>query len=760
MEPGARLGPYEIVERIGAGGMGEVWRARDTRLDREVAIKVLPDEFFEDKERRERFRREAKLLAAVNHPGIAAIHSFEEISGRHLLVQELVEGETLAERLAGGALSTEEVLRVGHQLADALAHAHERGVVHRDFKSANVILSPDGQAKVLDFGLAKKLSPKEADEATTLSQVTLTEAGTVAGTPAYMAPEQFRGLPADERSDVWALGVVLYEMVAGRRPFRGHTGFEVSSEILTRPPQPLPPSVPGPLRAVIERCLAKEPSQRYRRGSEVRAALEVVRPGPDAPRGSPSRAARRKGTAIRKRIRSLVVLPLANLSGDSGQEYFADGMTEALISYLAGIRALRVISRTSAMRYKATGKALPEIAAELDVDAVVEGTVLSAGKRVRIAARLVHAATDTHVWSGSYERDLKDVLFLQSEVARAIASEIRVAVTPEEVRRLASARPVDPEAYEAYLKGRHLYFRLSPEHFDRAEGYFRIAIEKDPDSALAWAGIASIWAARTDTGFVSPEEAIPKAKAAAARALERDEGLADVHIMLGNLRFCGDWDWSGAESAFRRGLQLNPNSAEGRFFYSDLLISTGRASEAMAEMKRALELDPLSFFFHCFYGWHLVYLRRPDDAVVQLEKTLRMEPEFASAHLGLWGAHYTKGDLDGARAAALRFFRALGDREVADALSPTSSAAGYADAMRLAARTLEERSSRTHVPGFRIARLFAHAGETEKALGWLDKAFERRESPLVHLHVGWDWDGVRGDPRFRSLLRRMNLPES
>jgi serine/threonine protein kinase/tetratricopeptide (TPR) repeat protein len=756
---GSRLGPYEIAGKLGAGGMGEVFRARDTRLDRDVAIKVLPEEFFEEKERRERFVREAKLLAAVNHPNIATIHSFEEIAGRYLLVQELVEGETLSARLAGGAIPPGDVLRLGHQLADALAHAHEHGVIHRDFKSANVIITPEGRAKVLDFGLAKRSSEKELDEATTLSRAPLTEVGTAVGTPAYMAPEQLRGEAADTRSDVWALGVVLYEMAAGRRPFLGNTGFELSSAILSRAPEPLPSELSPALRVVIERCLAKDPGGRYERGSEVRAALDVVLLGSDSARRSPSPSAgRQRHRPGRKRIRGLVVLPLANLSGDPGQEYFADGMTEALISYLARIKALRVISRTSAMRYKATAKSVPEIAGELEVDAVVEGSVHCAGERVRIAARLVRAATDTQVWGESYERDLKDVLFLQSDVAQAIAREIRVAVTPGEAKQLASARPVNPEAYEACLKGRYHWYKLSREHLDRAFDYFQIALEKDPGSALAWAGIEGVWASRTDAGFIPPEEAIPKAKAAAMKALELDDSLADVHVMLGNLRFAADWDWSGAESAFRRAIEINPGSVDVHFFYSDFLISLGRPSDATKEMERALELDPLSSFLRCFHGWHLVYLHRADEAIGELQRALKMEPDFSSAYLGLWGAHYRKGDLGKAREAACRFFEVLGDHQIAEALSDTGGTAAYAERMRIAAERLEARSVESHVPAYRIARLFAHAGEKERALDFLEKAYADRESPLVHLRIGWDWDGLRDEPRFRSLLRRMNLP--
>ncbi len=428
MEPGARLGPYEILALIGAGGMGEVWRARDTRLDREVAIKVLPGEFFENKERRDRFEREAKLLAALNHPNIATIHSFEEVSGRHLLVQELVQGETLSARLAGGAIPSDEVLRLGHQLADALAHAHDHGVVHRDFKSANVTLTPEGRAKVLDFGLAKRLSAKETDEATTLSRATLTEAGTIAGTPAYMAPEQLRGLPADARSDVWALGVVLYELAAGKRPFQGNTGFELSSAIFSQAPPPLPSAISRALQAVIERCLAKEAAGRYQRGSEVRAALEAVELG-QVPSAWPAvrNSLRRRSALVfaaaalaavallvgldafglRSRffgagamagIDSLAVLPLENVSGDPEQRYLADGMHDALITDLSRLTGLkRVVARGSVLRFRGTTASLRSVAQELKVAGLITGAVLKSGDRIRVTAQLINPKTEAQV---------------------------------------------------------------------------------------------------------------------------------------------------------------------------------------------------------------------------------------------------------------------------------------------------------------------------------------------------------------------------
>ena len=761
MQPGTSLGPYEIVALLGAGGMGEVYRARDARLGRDVAIKVLPAAVAADPERLKRFEREAKATAALHHPGILSVYDVGSHEGVPYLVEELLEGESLKDRLARGPLAVPEALRIGVAIARGLAAAHEKGIVHRDLKPGNVFLTEDGTVKLLDFGLAKLVVSTPAAETMTgtLPVSDSTELGVVLGTVAYMAPEQARGQAVDPRADVFAFGVVLYEMVAGRRPFEGSTATETLAAILRDEPPALPGHVPPQIVAVVRRCLAKEPGQRYPRGAELRAALEAVQLGADSARHETRRGApRSRPRSGRRQIRSVVVLPLADFSRDPEQEYFADGMTEALIADLAGIRELRVISRTSAMRYKGTGKSLPEIAAELGVDGVVEGSVMRAGRRVRITAQLIHAASDTHLWAGSYERDLEDVLLLQGEVARAIVGEIRVAVTAEEARRLASRRKVDPEAYDACLKGRFHWYKLSREQLDLALQYFQLALEKDPRCALAWAGIASVWASLTDTGFVPPHEAIPKAREAALKALELDESLVEVRFKLANLRFCCDWDWSTAEREFRKAIELDPNSADARFFYADFLISLGRNDEALAEDRRALELDPFSFFLQGFYGWHLVYLHRCDDAIAHLRKTLQMEPDFSSAHLGLWGAFYRKGMRAEALAAAEKFFAVLGDGEVVEALRRGGSESGYEGAMRLAALALEKRAAASHVPAVRIARLWAHACDVDRALEWLEKAHAWRESPLVHLAVGWDWDSLRGDPRFASLLSRMGLP--
>jgi len=473
--------------------------------------------------------------------------------------------------------------------------------------------------------------------------------------------------------------------------------------------------------------------------------------GPEVP------ARRRRVRERRRRIRSLVVLPLANLSHDPEQEYFTEGMTDALISNLAKLRDLRVISRTSAMRYTGTSKTLPEIADELRVDAAVEGSVMRAGMRVRITAQLIDAATDNPIWAESYERDLKDVLLLQSKLARAIAAKIQVAITPEEKKHLAQARAVNPEAYEAYLKGRFHWYKLSREHLDKALVYLELARDKDPNYALAHMGIAYVWLSRADIGLMPPHEAFPTAKAEALKALELDDTLAEVHEVLAGVKLLYEWDRKGAEKEFRRAIKLNPNYADVHMMYADFLISSWRVKEWEVEMGRCLQLDPLNFFFQCFQGWHLVYQGRYDEAIAQLRDNLRTEPNFPAAHLGLWGALHGKRMFKEALQEAKTFFTLLGDHEVAEALQRGSPEAGYAAAMSAAAEKLVARSNESYVPAVRIARMYAHAGNKDCALVWLEKAAEQRETPLSHLRVGWDWTILHDEPRFHSLLRRLNF---
>ncbi|HVO60991.1 MAG TPA: winged helix-turn-helix domain-containing protein [Terriglobales bacterium] len=462
--------------------------------------------------------------------------------------------------------------------------------------------------------------------------------------------------------------------------------------------------------------------------------------------------------AVEAPIQSLAVLPLSNLSGDPRQDYFADGMTDALITALAKVRTVKVISRTSVMRFKDVKKPLPEVAQALGVNGILEGSVQRSGDRVRITVQLVRAPGDTHLWAESYERNTRDLLTLQGEIAQAVAREIRATLTPEESTHLSRSRPVNPEAYEAYLKGQSHWYRLSREHLDTALEYFELARDKDPTCALAYVGINNVWAMRRDGGFMPPRQTLPKSKAAIAKALQLDDTLAEAHIALANTLVYDDHDGVLAEQEFRRGIELNPNSADGHFMYSDFLISMKRTEEWNAEIHRTLELDPFNPFFQCFYGWQLVYLGRYDEAITKLQKVLATEPDFSSAHMGLWGAYYKKGMYAEALAEARKFFAVLGYHEVEEALRRGYAVGGYTRAMHMGAEALAARSRRTYVPAVRVARLYAHAGNNEEVLHWLQKAYDQRETPLMHLGVAWDWDLLRTDPRFQDLLRRMNIP--
>ncbi len=547
---GKSISHYRVTAKLGAGGMGEVYLAHDERLDRDVALKVLPAKTLADEAARKRFRKEALALSKLNHPNIATVHDFDTQDRVDFLVMEYVAGETLSDKLSNGPLPEEEVTKLGRQVADALEEAHDHGVIHRDLKPSNVMVTPKGQAKVLDFGLAKLVQPVSE---TALTE-SLTETPAAAGTLPYMAPEQLQGQEVDARTDIYALGAVLYQMATGRRPFPEAQAPQLIAAILNESPQlpsGLNSQVSAGLESIILKALEKDPEQRYQSSRELITDLDRLG-GPEPLLAARRRRATRRqllataavavvallavtlglnlgglrdrllGTAAPSRIESIAVLPLENLSGDPEQEYFADGMTEALITDLAKLGGFkRVIARSSVMLYRETDKPVREIARELNVDAVITGSVLRSGDRVRITAQLINAATEEHLWADRYERELRDVLSLQNEIVAAIAREINIALTPQEEARLASARTVNPEAHEAYLKGMFHWYKLTPEDLETALQYFELALEKDPISARAYTGIGLVWSGRQQMGLVPPREASPKAKAAALKALER-----------------------------------------------------------------------------------------------------------------------------------------------------------------------------------------------------------------------------------------------
>lgn len=781
---GETLGHYRILEKIGAGGMGEVYRAHDEQLDRDVALKILPAESFRDPSARARLLREARSAAGLNHPHICTVYEVGEAEGQPYIAMELVDGQPLSARLAGGALPTEQILRYGLQLAEALAHAHGRGVLHRDLKSGNVVITPEGRAKVLDFGLAKRLSEADLDEATR-SVASLTVPGTMVGTLAYMAPEQLRGQPADARCDIWALGVMLHEMAAGARPFQGQTGFELSSAILNQRAASLPGKVPVELRAVIEHCLEKEPGRRYQRAGEVRAALEAIQTGTTTPwetwRYQLSRRrwlalagavtvvlavllgldvggmrSRLMGGAAVTKIESLAVLPLQNLSGDAAQEYFADGMTDALITDLARVGGIqRVIARGSVMRFKNTQKSLAEIARELGVDRLITGAVQRSGSRVSITAQLIDPATEQQLWANRYERELRDVLSLQNEIVSAIIGQIQVQLTPQQRAQLTSARPVNPEAYEAVLKGKFHIQKLTPADFQLGMQYCEQAQKKDPNYARAYVCLSEAWGGAAHMGLVAPRTIADKARAAAQRAVELDPTLVEAQARVGSWAFLFDWDWGLAERSFQKA----GADSWGHIVYADFLLLMDRREEAQALMQRAMYSDPLNTWVQVAVGGRMLRLGRYDEGMALLQKVLKSEPNMGLAHRYLWTAYHHQKKSEQARQAAKTFLTLLGHRDAAEAMQRGHDQGGYGKAMKLAADLLAEKFKATYIQPSEIARLYAYAGDNDRAFAWLDKAYESRDSWMAFINSDPRFDNLHSDPRFKGLLQRMKIPQ-
>jgi len=793
LSAGARIGPYEILAPLGAGGMGEVYRARDTRLARDVAAKVLPVAFSVDPDRLRRFQQEARAASALNHPNILTIYDVGEHGGAPYVVSEFLDGETLRERLAGAALPVRKAMDYGIQIAEGLAAAHEKGIVHRDLKPENLFVTKDGRMKILDFGLAKLVGAEAGSGARTdVPTVPAgTEPGVVMGTVGYMSPEQVRGQAADQRSDIFAFGAILYEMLTGKRAFHGTSAADTMSAILKEEPEfaPTHPDVLPALEHIIRRCLEKSPEERFQSARDLAFALRetsispVVGPSVVSPvsRSRPILWFAAVGAVVflallvaldvgglKERlfgggrpapIRSLAVLPLENLSRDPGEEYFADGMTEALIADLARIGAIRVISRTSVMRYKGTRRPLPDIARELGVDAVVEGSVLRSGDRVRITAQLIEAQTDRHLWAESYERDAHDVLALQREIARSIAAAIRIKLTEETQARFSARSPVDPEAHREYLQGRFHWNKRTEAALRRAIRHFERATEIDPSFALAYAGLGDCYVLLPAGGMGAspPREALPRAHAAATKALEIDDGLAEAHATLAYERLYV-WDWKASEHEFRRAIELNPSYATAHFWFAAHLAARGRLEDALTHARLAQSLDPVSPIIAAGVAWMHHLARDFDAESEQARRALELDPNFAIGHLRLslglaHRARYPEA------IGAMRSAVTLSDDSpnLLAALGYISALAGETGAARDSIGMLEGLSRNRYVSAYDVALVHLGLGGKEEALRWLEKAYGERAWGLTFLKVEPALDPLRDDPRFQDLLRRIGL---
>ena len=788
---GENFSHYKILKKIGEGGMGEVYLAEDTRLGRQVALKLLPASYQYDPERRERFLREARTASAIRSANVAAIYDIGESEQSMFIAMEYVEGQLLSNRLEAGPLDLYAAIDVATQVAEALDEAHSLGIIHRDIKSSNLIVTARGLVKVLDFGLAKMVSAKVQTVDDRTARLGLeTAPGVILGTVAYMSPEQARGLEVDSRSDLFSLGVLLYEMLTGKQPFDGATTGDLLVSILSREPEPLAriaPDIPAEMQWVVSKALRKDKTLRYQTARDLIVDLKNVAQGlgtriispkslPDA-QGETSRPTARELTSkdsgvrrrSRKHIDSIAVLPLVNSSNDPDLEYLSDGITESLINALSHIPKLRVMARSTVFRYKGREADAQQIGAELNVRAVMTGRMQKVRDRFSISAELVDVTDGSQLWGEQYTRDPSDVLSLQDEISSDISEKLRLKLTSGDKRRIAKHQTKSAEAYELYLKGRYHWSRWTEDGFREAIACFEQALGKDPTFALAYAGLGESYGVLS---YFNPDPGqaqgtLLKSKAYAQRALEIDEALAEAHLLLGNIAHLHEWDWPLAERQFKVALELNPNLVNAHLGYSLFLMDQSLFEQAFSEMELALQLDPFSLPVNTGMGFLFFNAGRYSDSITQLRKSLQLdsrvqltEPDttFQLSCQLLGACLEREGRRDEAVSEYLRMIpESARNAEIRYALREAYAQSGMAGFWRSFAGFAPELSERRVIAPLFVANIHASLGEQDRAFAWIEKAFRERTPTLSHIKVDPRFEGLRSDPRFAELLRRMGL---
>ena len=838
LKSGQRIGPYEVISLLGRGGMGEVYLALDERLHRKVALKLLPAFFIKDKERVERFKREARAASGLNHPNIITIHEIGEIDSQQFITTEFIEGETLRERLFRRHLTLNETLNVAIQIADALSAAHKAGIIHRDIKPENIMVRPDGYVKVLDFGLAKLAEASSFGDSEAPTKVNVkTAPGLVMGTASYMSPEQSRAsAQVDHRTDIWSLGVVLYEMVAGRLPFEGkdiHRQVIAIQDEEARPLSMFAENVPERLEEIVSKALAKDPEERYQTakdflidlrnlkrkleidalvertsapwsGSEVgglSGAKEVVSKAQrtasqttTVAQAQPTSSAEyivnqikqhKRGAALTslllfliavsvgayflfirgtaKTINSVAVLPFVNTGGDANTEYLSDGVTESLINSLSQIPNLNVKSRDSVFRYKGREVDASQVGRELGVQAVLTGRLVQRGDAIWISLELVDVGTNNHLWGAQYNRTMSDIMALQDEIAKDVSAQLHAKLSGEDSRRLTRRYTDNSEAYQLYLKGRYFLNKHTAETVKLAINYFQQAIDRDPTFALAYAGLADSYKSLPYYGIsvASPRDSYPKAKAAALKALEQDDSLAEAHASLANIEFEYEWNWESAEREFKRALELNTNDAATYRDYGSFLDAMGRFDEAEVEIKRAQQLDPLSVNIALALAETAFFSHQYDKALTLTKQALELDPNFPPAHASLANIYAMKGMYDKSPLESIAGLSLSGyPLEDVAALRAAFESSGTQGFWREWINQSESRLKRgEYVPAMLLATLYTRLEERDKAFYWFNKAFEDRNGGLAFIKVSPLYDSIRSDPRFQELMRRVGLPQ-